>query len=45
MGVQATTFVVGNRKCAEHVLEHLRCKQVGVATCLIAAEVPSSNAR
>ncbi|CAL5221331.1 g3506 [Coccomyxa viridis] len=41
----ATTFVVGNRQCAEHVLEYLRHNQVGVATCLIAEETPSSNAR
>ncbi len=43
--LQATTFVVGNRKCAEHVLEYLGRNQIGVATCLIAEEMPSSNAR
>ena len=43
--LQATTFVVDTRACAEHVLEHLRRNHIGVATCLIAEEMPSSNAR
>jgi len=43
--LQATTFVVKNRACAEHVLEYLRRSQIGVATCLIVEEMPNSNTR